>query len=173
MIAPAAKAPAASLAMIFVAWRRLRGLSADSARRLFVWLKAAISSCGKAAKGGFFVWYLICRNRRSQCWALWGWNMKDSDLAKMPLDDLWRLHEQISQLLDRKLQQEARRLQRRLVELAHKFGGAASDIPQLPPYTKVEPTFRNPKDPSESGRATQTATLGNELLAAGRDLRRI
>ena len=97
--------------------------------------------------------------------------MKDSDLAKLPLDDLWRLHEQIIQLLDRKLQQEARKLQRRLDELGRKFGGAPSDIPQRRPYPKVEPKFRNPKDSSEtwSGRGKQPRWV-TELLVSGRDL---
>ena len=94
--------------------------------------------------------------------------MKDCDLAKMPLDDLWRLHEQIIQLLDRKLQQEARKLQRRLDELGRKFGGAPSDIPPRRPYPKVEPKFRNPNDPSEtwSGRGKQLRWV-TELLVAG------
>ena len=97
--------------------------------------------------------------------------MKDSDLAKLPLDDLWRLHEQIVQLLDWKLQQEARELQRRLDELGRKFGEAARDIPQRRPYPKVEPKFRNPKDPAEtwSGRGKQPRWVA-ELLASGRDL---
>ena len=97
--------------------------------------------------------------------------MKDSDLAKMPLDDLWHLHEKITQLLDRKLQQEARRLQHRLDELGRKFGGAPSDIPQRRPYPKVEPKFRNPNDPSEtwSGRGKQPRWV-TELLMTGRSL---
>lgn len=97
--------------------------------------------------------------------------MKDSDLAKLPLDDLWRLHEQITQLLDSRLQQEARELQRRLDELGRKFGGAPSDIPQRRPYPKVEPKFRNPKDPSQtwSGRGKQPRWV-IELLVSGRNL---
>ena len=97
--------------------------------------------------------------------------MKDSDLAKMPLDDLWRLHEQIIQLLDRKLEQEARKLQRQLDELGRKFGGAPSDIPQRRPYPKVEPKFRNPNDLSEtwSGRGKQPRWV-TELLVSGREL---
>jgi DNA-binding protein H-NS len=97
--------------------------------------------------------------------------MKDSDLAKMPLDELWRLHEKVIQLLDMKLQQETRKLQRRLDELGRKFGGSPSDIPHPRPYPKVEPKFRNPNAPSEtwSGRGKQPRWVV-ELLAAGRDL---
>ena len=97
--------------------------------------------------------------------------MKDRDLAKMPLDQLWRLHEQIIQLLDRKLQQEARKLQQRLDELGRKFGGTPDDIPQRRPYPKVKPKFRNPKEPSEtwSGRGKQPRWI-SELLVSGRSL---
>lgn len=100
-----------------------------------------------------------------------GKNMKDSELAKMPLDDLWRLHDQIIQLLDGKLQRETQKLQHRLDELGRRFGGAPSDIPQRRPYPKVEPKFRNPSDPSEtwSGRGKQPRWV-IELLMAGRDL---
>jgi DNA-binding protein H-NS len=97
--------------------------------------------------------------------------MKGSDLAKMPLDELWRLHEKIIQLLDEKLQQEARKLQRQLDELGRKFGGPPSDIPQRRPYPKVEPKFRNPEAPSDtwSGRGKQPRWM-TELLVAGREL---
>ena len=37
--------------------------------------------------------------------------MKDKDLEKMSLDDLWSLHQKILPLLDRKLQQETHKLQ--------------------------------------------------------------
>ena len=97
--------------------------------------------------------------------------MKDRDLVKMPLDQLWRLHEQVIQLLDRKLQQEARKLQQRLDELGRKFGGTPDDIPQRRPYPKVKPKFRNPNDPSEtwSGRGKQPRWI-SELLVSGRSL---
>jgi DNA-binding protein H-NS len=97
--------------------------------------------------------------------------MKDSDLEKMPLDDLWSLHERIIPILDRKLDQERCELQRRLDELGRRFGGSPADIPQRRPYPKVEPKFRNPNNPSEtwSGRGKQPGWV-SELLAAGRAL---
>ena len=71
----------------------------------------------------------------------------------------------------RNLQQEVRKLQRRLDELGRKFVRAPSDIPQRRPYPKVEPKFRNPRDPSDtwSGRGKQPRWV-TELLVAGRDL---
>ncbi|MEO8318590.1 MAG: H-NS histone family protein [Bradyrhizobium sp.] len=97
--------------------------------------------------------------------------MKDQELEKMPLDDLWGLHERIVAILDRKLQDEKRKLEGKLDELGRKFGGAPSDIPQRRPYPKVEPKFRNPADPSVtwSGRGKQPLWVG-ELLAAGKHL---
>jgi len=97
--------------------------------------------------------------------------MKDSDLAKLSLDDLWCLHEQIILLLDRKLTQEVRKLQHRLDELGRKFGGDPNSIPQRRPYPKVEPKFRNPNDPSEtwSGRGRQPRWV-TELLVSGKTL---
>jgi len=97
--------------------------------------------------------------------------MKDKDLEKMSLDDLWSLHQKILPLLDRKLQQETHKLQTQLDELGRKFGGSPSDVPQRRPYPKVEPKFRNPDNPSEtwSGRGKQPHWVRN-LLAAGRSL---
>jgi DNA-binding protein H-NS len=95
-----------------------------------------------------------------------GKTMTDSALAKLTLDDLWSLHKQVCSVLDQKLEDEKRKLQRRLDELGRKFGGIAG-IPQQRP--KVEPKFRNPEDPSMtwSGRGKQPRWI-IELLAAGR-----
>src|SRR3954453_17159401 len=100
-----------------------------------------------------------------------GWEMKDRELEKMPVDDLWSLHERIVLMLDRKLQQETHKLQSQLDELGRTFGGPPSDIPQRRPYPKVEPKFRNPADPSItwSGRSKQPHGV-SELLAVGRRL---
>ena len=93
--------------------------------------------------------------------------MKDSELEKMPLDDLWQLHEKIEAVLDRRLEEERRKLQKQLNELGRKFGAS----PQRRPYPKVKPKFRNPKNPSEtwSGRGKQPRWVV-ELLAAGKQL---
>jgi DNA-binding protein H-NS len=97
--------------------------------------------------------------------------MKFGDLEKMPLDQLWRLHESIIAILDRKLVDETSKLQHKLDELGRKFGKTPSDIPQRRPYPKVEPKFRNPADPSQtwSGRGKQPRWI-SKLLAVGRKL---
>ena len=97
--------------------------------------------------------------------------MKDRDLEKMELDDLWDLHQRIIDVLDRKLENEKRKLQGQLDELGRKFGGSPKDIPQRRPYPKVEPKYRNPNDPSEtwSGRG-KTPRWMAEMLARGRSV---
>ena len=97
--------------------------------------------------------------------------MKDRDLEKMQLDDLWDLHERIIKVLDRKLKNEKQKLQNQLDELGRKFGGSPKDLPQGRPYPKVEPKYRNPRNPSEtwSGRG-KTLRWIVELLATGGDL---
>jgi hypothetical protein len=85
--------------------------------------------------------------------------MNVRDLERMPLDDLWNLHERIVVILDRKLVQETRKLQEKLNELGRKFGGSPSDIPQhrphpsvrqRRPYPKVPQKFRNPANPAQT-----------------------
>jgi|SRR5215204_48819 len=97
--------------------------------------------------------------------------MNDRELEKMELDDLWNLHQRIIDILDRKLENEKRRLQNQLDELGRRFGGAPADVPQRRPYPEVKPKYQNPKDPSEtwSGRG-KTPRWAAELIAAGRKL---
>jgi DNA-binding protein H-NS len=95
--------------------------------------------------------------------------MTDSQLEKLPLDDLWQLHERINLILKQKLEDENRKLQRRLNELGPKFNGSHNDQAARRTYPKVEPKFRNPEDPSEtwSGRGRQPRWV-MAFLAAGR-----
>jgi DNA-binding protein H-NS len=97
--------------------------------------------------------------------------MKDTELERMQLDDLWSLHEKISSVLERKIEDEKRKLQHRLDELGHKFGGSPADLPQRRPYPKVTPKFQNPQDSSQtwSGRGKQPRWI-SELLAVGRNI---
>jgi hypothetical protein len=60
--------------------------------------------------------------------------MKERELEKMQLNDLWDLHQRIIAVLDRRLEDEKQRLQRQLDELGRKFGGSPKDIPQRRPY---------------------------------------
>jgi DNA-binding protein H-NS len=91
--------------------------------------------------------------------------MNNFDFERMPLDDLWSLHQQVCSGLRKKIEEEKSKIERRLDELGRKFVGTAA----ARPYSKAEPKFRNPEDPSItwSGRGRHPRWV-NELLAAGR-----
>ena len=97
-----------------------------------------------------------------------GPSMKDRKLEAMALEELWRLHERLIEVLDRRLESEKLRLESRLNDLGRRFGGSPKDLPQRRPYPKVEPKFRNPNDPQKtwSGRGKPPRWVV-ELLAAG------
>jgi hypothetical protein len=50
--------------------------------------------------------------------------MTDSQLEKLRLDHPWKLHERIDLILKQRLEDENRKLQRRLNELGRKYSGA-------------------------------------------------
>jgi DNA-binding protein H-NS len=89
----------------------------------------------------------------------------------MPTDDLWELHQRVIEVLDRRLENEKRKLQNRLDELGRKFADNSQDVPQRRPYPKIEQKFQNPDDPLKtwSGRGRSPRWVV-ELLAAGRRL---
>jgi DNA-binding protein H-NS len=95
--------------------------------------------------------------------------MTKRDIERMPLDDLWSLHEQICSVLETKIKDEKRKLEHRLDELGRKSVPAPGDIRQHQPSPKGGPKYRNPEDPTItwSGRGRHPRWL-NELLAAGR-----
>ena len=95
---------------------------------------------------------------------------KKIDLEAMSVDDLWSLHEQISQLLSARITSEKRELEKRLAVLNR--GGRViegGDAPQSynangkarRSYPRVFPKYRNPQTPSEtwSGRGKQPRWL--------------
>jgi DNA-binding protein H-NS len=74
-----------------------------------------------------------------------------SDFEKMAVEELWRLREEITEVLRRKITEEERKLERRLALLhgtllAEKVGSGA----QRRPYPKVLPKYRNPAEPAET-----------------------
>jgi len=95
--------------------------------------------------------------------------MNNNDFEGMPLDDLWRLHEQICSVLEKKIKDKKRKLEQRLDELGHKLDEGG--IRQRRPHPKGEPKFRNPEDPSItwSGRGRHPRWV-NDLLAAGKTI---
>src|ERR1700722_16292042 len=106
--------------------------------------------------------------------------MEKLDLEVMPLDDLWRLHEQISLILSARIIAERRELEKRLVLLNRgkhaqaskvqelKSGKADQDRPRRQ-YPRVLPKYQNPAVPSEtwSGRGKRPRWLVSALKAGG------
>ena len=96
--------------------------------------------------------------------------MKKIDLESMSFDDLWSLHEQISQILAVRITSEKRELERRLAVLnrGREVIGGESDAAQdgaggraRRKYPRVLPKYRNPQIPSQtwSGRGKRPRWL--------------
>jgi DNA-binding protein H-NS len=81
------------------------------------------------------------------------------NLPTMPTDELWSLHEQVREMLSRKLDAEKHQLERRLAQL----NGFSQK--QRRPYPKVLPKYRNPDRPFDtwSGRGKRPRWVGEQL----------
>ena len=93
-------------------------------------------------------------------------NVKNKNLEKMSVDELWKLHEEIHNILSTKLDAEKRQLERRLVQLK----GPAANKPKVRrPYPEVHPKYRNPERSSEtwSGRGKRPRWV-DALLRSGK-----
>ena len=97
--------------------------------------------------------------------------MAKFDFEKMPLDELWALHEEISELLSRMILAEKKQLEDRLAQLTGeqtgsltRDGEASSDKPRKK-YPRVLPKYQNPVEPSQtwSGRGKQPRWLVRAL----------
>jgi DNA-binding protein H-NS len=96
--------------------------------------------------------------------------MRNKDLDEMQFDDLWLLHEEITEILAGKIIAEKRELEKRLAQLNHskiaqaipppKTSSGASNRPRRK-YPRVLPKYRNPLSPSEtwSGRGKRPRWL--------------
>jgi DNA-binding protein H-NS len=95
---------------------------------------------------------------------------KKLNLDAMSIDDMWQLHEEVSQQLSVRLTSEKRELERRLAqlrpekEIPQADGGdksVADATRQRRKYPRVFPKYRNPSEPSEtwSGRGKQPRWL--------------
>jgi DNA-binding protein H-NS len=100
---------------------------------------------------------------------------KKLDLNSMSVDEMWQLHEEISQVLSVRLTSEKRQLEKRLAQLRRESetrqseSGEAHSFKDAPlerrKYPRVYPKYRNPKEPSEtwSGRGKQPRWLAAAL----------
>jgi DNA-binding protein H-NS len=100
--------------------------------------------------------------------------MQRLDFEKMPLDDLWALHEQIRQVLSSRIIAEREQLEKRLIQLNRGANGPAllelrsretkANRPRRK-YPKVYPKYQNPAEPTEtwSGRGKRPRWLVSAL----------
>jgi DNA-binding protein H-NS len=97
--------------------------------------------------------------------------VKLRQLEAMTLEELWALHDQLTDVLAAKVESKKKEVERQLAELGRRFGGSPDAIPQARPYPPVRPKFKNPKRASEtwSGRGRQPLWV-IDLLARGGSL---
>ena len=95
--------------------------------------------------------------------------MRGNDLKSMSVDDLWKLHEELTFELAQKLQAEKTKLDQRLRQLQEADNISGLSRPRRP-YPPVAPKYRNPKNPMEtwSGRGKQPRWLGPQIQAGRR-----
>ena len=93
--------------------------------------------------------------------------MRKPDLEAMDFDELWLLHEELTEILSEKIHAEKLELEKRLAQLNQQIGEAETsaelrtDRPQRRKYPKVLPKYCNPSAPEEtwSGRGKQPRWL--------------
>jgi DNA-binding protein H-NS len=85
--------------------------------------------------------------------------METNDLKSMPLEELWKLHEEVIVRLGSQLVAEKAKLEERLHQLQ------PQDHRMRRPYPKVFPKYQNPKNLTEtwSGRGRQPRWLTPQL----------
>ena len=93
--------------------------------------------------------------------------MEKGDWANLTTAELWRLYDEVTTVLSRRMTAEKVKLEERL----RKIEGTAVSSPtgerQRRPYPPVLPKYQNPKNPSEtwSGRGKQPRWLKAQLRA--------
>lgn len=105
--------------------------------------------------------------------------MEKLDIDKMPLDELWSLHEQITKVLSTKIIAQKHELEQRLLQL--NMGAVPGELVDLKPsrvngsrqrkkYPLVLPKFQNPSVPGEtwSGRGKRPRWLEAALKAGNK-----
>ena len=96
--------------------------------------------------------------------------MKRSELEQLSNDELWALHEEVSETLAERLAAEKSVLETRLKLLSGQSHATKSGTSERRPYPAVLPRFRNPDDPSETwaGRGKQPRWVAQQLSAGRR-----
>ena len=96
--------------------------------------------------------------------------MKKTDLESISTNDLWLLHEQITEILSKRITSEKRELEHRLASLGNRaIRDGDGELKMAPKrrrkYPRVFPKYRNPSLPSQtwSGRGKKPLWLVAEL----------
>jgi DNA-binding protein H-NS len=98
--------------------------------------------------------------------------MENDALKSMSADELWSLHEQVSSMLTRKMEEEKAKLEERLRKIVYSSHTTVVPIRRLRrPYRNVLPKYQNPENSTEtwSGRGRQPRWVQAQLKA-GRKL---
>ena len=99
---------------------------------------------------------------------------KIPDFASLSVDDLMELYERAGAVLADKLEDEKRKLEKRLAQLRRSSGSERGREPDRSPaarlkrhYPPVLPKFRNPVDPTQTwaGRGKQPRWLTSQIKA--------
>jgi len=92
--------------------------------------------------------------------------MENDDWASMPTAELWRLYDEVTAVLSRRMTADKAKLEERLRKIEGKTGGHTEGRARRP-YPPVLPKYQNPKNPSEtwSGRGKQPRWLKAQLRA--------
>jgi DNA-binding protein H-NS len=92
--------------------------------------------------------------------------MESDAFKSMSTDELWRLHEQVTSILARKIAEEKARLGERLRRLENAHSAIGPNRPRRA-YPKVFPKYQNPKNTAEtwSGRGRQPHWVKAQLRA--------
>jgi DNA-binding protein H-NS len=97
--------------------------------------------------------------------------MKRAELKQMGVDNLWKLHGEISEILAAKIVAEKELLEHRLSQLqTTSLPERETRASERRPYPRVFPKFRNPDDRSQTwaGRGKQPRWLTAQLRSGRR-----
>ncbi|MBR1168006.1 H-NS family nucleoid-associated regulatory protein [Bradyrhizobium sp. DASA03005] len=93
--------------------------------------------------------------------------MENDDWASMTTAELWRLYDEVTAVLSRRMTAEKAKLEERLRKIEGTAASAQNGERPRRPYPPVLPKYQNPKNPSEtwSGRGKQPRWLKAQLRA--------
>lgn len=93
--------------------------------------------------------------------------MEKDDWASVTTAELWRLYDEVTTVLSRRMTAEKTKLEERLRKIEGTAVAAQNEGRPRRPYPPVLPKYKNPKNPSEtwSGRGKQPRWLKAQLRA--------